>query len=226
MMPKERPNCDRGIGVLGGTFDPVHLGHLHAAAAVRAALGLTEVRLIPAATPPHRAPPRASDQDRATMVALAVRDFPGLVSDARELHRPGKSFTIDTLHELRRELPHCPIYLILGTDAFAGLTGWHRWRELTAFAHLVVIDRPGTDLPELPEALRSWLTQRRGDLPAKAPAGQVFFLNVPPHPITASNVRARLERGETVTDLLPASVLAYIRAHQLYQRQADGSTEA
>lgn len=220
-----KPNAPAGIGILGGTFDPVHLGHLHAAAAVRDALGLAEVRLIPAARPPHRSLPQASDRDRLAMVRAAVRGDPGLIADDRELLRQGKSYTIDTLIELRHESPDRPLYLILGADAFAGLPSWHRWRELGDYAQLVVVDRPGA-APARPTELRpDELAQHRdADAPPGARAGQVLFLAVPPWPIAASEIRARLGRGEAVSDLLPAAVLAYIQSHHLYQRQADGST--
>lgn len=214
-----------GIGFLGGTFDPVHLGHLHAAAAVREKLGLEQVRLIPAASPPHRGSPCAGDRDRLAMVELAVRDFPGLAADGRELDRPGKSYTIDSVRELRAEFPDHRLYLILGADAFLGLAGWHRWRELADFAHLVVVDRPGIPGLPPPEPLASWLASRQS-VSAKAKSGSVLHLEVPPWPIAASEIRARLQRGEEVANLLPPAVLAYIRQHHLYQRQVDGGKKA
>jgi len=212
-----------GLGILGGTFDPVHLGHLRAAAAVREKLGLAEVRLIPAALPPHRDAPSASNRDRLAMVALAVRDFPGLLADDREMRRPGKSYTIDTLRELRAEFPSRALYLIVGADAFLGLATWHRWRELTDFAHLVVVDRPGVPGLKPSEPLAGWLSARHGS--ADGGSGSVMFLEVPPWPIAARDIRRRIGRGEEVADLLPPAVLAYIRQHRLYQWQADGSTK-
>ncbi len=214
-----------GIGILGGTFDPVHLGHLHAAAAVKKKLGLAEVRLIPAATPPHRGTPSASGRDRLAMVELAVRDYPGLVADGRELRRPGKSYTIETLQDLGAELPGRMLYLILGADAFLGLATWHRWRELGNFARLVVVDRPGAPELDAPEPLAAWLAARKIGRGQKT-GGEVLFLEVPPWPIAASEIRARFQRGEAVADLLPPAVLAYIHEHHLYQRQVDGGKKA
>ncbi|CAG0989015.1 nicotinate-nucleotide adenylyltransferase [Burkholderiales bacterium] len=215
-----------GLGVLGGTFDPVHLGHLQAALRAREALGLEEVRLIPAARPPHRARPRTADHHRLAMVQAAVADIEGLAADGRELSRPGPSYTFDTLRELRGESPSRPLFLILGADAFRGLASWHRWQELAELAHLAVVNRPGTDRDELPAALAAWVAKHQ-IRPARpgAPAGGLCFLDIQPLPISASDIRLRLSRGDSVADLLPPAVLAYIRSHHLYQRQADGSAE-
>ncbi len=131
------------IALLGGTFDPVHYGHLRFADDVRRALGLDEVRLLPARDPPHRAGPAATAADRLAMLRLAVAEFPGLAVEERELRRDGKSYTVLTLEELRHEDPQRPLWLLLGADAFLGLPTWHRWREVFALAHVVVVARPG-----------------------------------------------------------------------------------
>lgn len=215
-----------GLGVLGGTFDPVHLGHLQAAIRAREVLGLEEVRLIPAARPPHRARPTTSDRDRLAMVQAAVAGIEGLAADGRELARAGPSYTYDTLRELRGESPSRPLFLILGADAFRGLASWHRWRELIELAHLAVVNRPGADREALPAPLAAWVAEHQArPAAAEAPAGGLCFLDIRPLPISASDVRARLARGDSVADLLPPAVLAYIRSHHLYHRQADGSAE-
>lgn len=215
-----------GLGILGGTFDPVHRGHLQAALRVREALGLAEVHLIPAAMPPHRAKPLASDIDRLAMVQAAVAGICGLVADGRELARPGPSYTYDTLRELRAEFPARPLYLIVGADAFRGFDTWHRWRELVDFAHVVVVDRPGAGPPTVSATLSTWLRQRPAmKMKRDAPAGGVHFLSLPPVDISASDIRERLARGAPVGDLLPAAVLAYIHSHHLYQRRADGNAK-
>ena len=120
---------DEPIALLGGTFDPVHYGHLRFADAVRRELGLHDVRLVPSALPPHREPAHARAADRLAMLDLAVREFPGLVVDAREIVRGGRSYTVDTLEALRREHPATPLVLLVGADAFRGLPAWHRWRD-------------------------------------------------------------------------------------------------
>src|SRR5512144_1390892 len=121
------PARPQSLGILGGTFDPVHYGHLYAADDVRRALELTEVRLVPSGDPPHRAAPVATAAQRMTMLLLAVEEFPALVTDPREIERTGKSYTVLTLEELRREYGDRPLLLIVGADAFHGLPTWHRW---------------------------------------------------------------------------------------------------
>ncbi len=133
----------RPIGIFGGTFDPMHRGHLFACTAAQAALDLAYVRVMPAGDPPLHAPPGASAAHRLAMVRLTVAGRPGIVVDGRETRREGRSFTVDTLAELRAELPDRPLVLLLGEDAFAGLPQWWRWRELLDFAHIVVWTRPG-----------------------------------------------------------------------------------
>jgi nicotinate-nucleotide adenylyltransferase len=213
------------LGLLGGTFDPVHYGHLHLADDVRAALALPEVRLIPAGDPPHRSAPHASAPDRIAMLDLACAEFPGLVVDAREIHRSGKSYTVLTLEELRAEDSRRPLLWVIGADALLGLPEWHRWRELFDLAHLVVAERPGVSLdPALPAALvPEWKARLVSD-PAilrQQPSGAIYRQRVTPQPISASTIRAAIERGgdgaAAVRGLLPDSVLAYIDRYGLYR---------
>jgi len=219
------------IALLGGTFDPVHYGHLRFADEVRRTLGLAELRLVPASDPPHRAGPRASAADRLAMLRLAVAEFPGLVIDEREIARPGKSYTVLTLEELRREDAQRPLLLLLGADAFLGLPTWHRWREIFALAHVVVVARPGVALAEgLPAALvPEWQARFVRD-PAvlfSTPAGAIYEAYVPPQPIAATTIRAQLASGatgrEAVSQLLPRAVLAYIAQHGLYAPPTDAT---
>lgn len=212
------------LALLGGTFDPVHYGHLRLADDVRRALALPEVRLVPAGDPPHRGSPHASARDRVAMLALGVREFPGLVVDTREIDRGGTSYSVDTLAGLRAEMPRRPLALIVGADQFRSLTKWHRWRELIDLAHLIVVPRPGvvidTDLPA--ELARLW-RMRHSDDPRvlrTQPAGAIYVQPVVPHAISASKVRDALARGGTksveIAGLLPADVLAYIESNRLY----------
>ncbi len=218
------------IALLGGTFDPVHYGHLHFADDVRRALRLDEIRLVPAGDPPHREGPKAAASDRLAMLQLAVKEFPGLVVDTTEIDRSGKSFTVLTLHSLRRAHPHAPLLLLLGADAFRGLPSWYRWQEIFELAHVVVVDRPGAEDSPLPAALAAQWNARHTDDPARLlqqPAGAILKVRISPHPIAATMIRAQLSRTEdsatALRGLLPPAVLAYIDQHQLYRSRPDAT---
>ena len=209
--------------ILGGTFDPVHYGHLRVADEVRVTLAPAEVRLVPAKDPPHRGTPSASAADRLRMLELALPEFPELRVDARELERAGKSYTVLTLTELRAAFPARPLVLLTGADTFLGLPSWHRWRELFELAHVAVATRPGATLEAgsmHPQLRQTWEQRRTDDLAAlrTRPAGSIVRLDVVPQPISATAIRAALARGtvEAVRGLLPAAVLAYIENHRLY----------
>jgi len=216
---------DAPLGLLGGTFDPVHYGHLRLADDVRAALALPEVRLIPAGDPPHRSAPNASASDRLAMLELARVEFPGLAVDPREIDRGGKSYTVLTLEALRAEDSRRPLLWIIGADALIGLPQWHRWRELFDLAHLVVAERPGILLDHaLPAALApEWKARLISDpaLLREQPFGAIYRQRVTPQPISASAIRATIARGGDsvagVRGLLPDGVLAYIGRHGLYR---------
>jgi len=219
------------IGLLGGTFDPVHYGHLRAADEVRAALGLAEVRLVPAGDPPHRAAPFATAEQRLAMLDLAVAEFPGLVVDPREIARAGKSYTVLTLEELRAEMPLRPIALIVGVDAFAGFPTWHRWQDVFALAHVVVVTRPGASIDAaIAGSLGDeWVARATTDAEqlASAPAGAIFVQPIRPQPISATVIRRALGQGPAgvaeVRGLLPPAVLAYIDRNQLYRPRTDAT---
>jgi len=219
------------VALLGGTFDPVHYGHLRFADAVRRALGLSQVRLVPARDPPHRDRPKASAADRLAMLELAVTEFPGLVVDDRELRREGRSYTVDTLTDLRSEFPGRPLLLLLGADAFRGLPTWHRWRELFDLAHLVVVERPGVDLEAaLPPPLLAILRERLVADPEQLlsrPAGAILRQPIAPLDISATGIREHIARGAGAAEmnrgLLPPAVLAYIDLHHLYRPGSDAT---
>ncbi len=206
----------------GGTFDPVHNGHLAIARAARDELGTT-VRLMPAADPPHRAPPGADAEQRAVMLELAVADEPGLVVDRREFARDGRSYSIDTLRELRAEMgSDAPIALLIGADSFIGLPSWREWKALFDFTHFVVAPRPGSPLDgQLPQELAAMTEGRWTDSPEvleNAPAGRLFLLDQPLQPESASEIRRRIANGRPWLDLVPAAVAGFILGQGLYPR--------
>jgi nicotinate-nucleotide adenylyltransferase len=213
------------LGILGGTFDPIHNGHLELARELVAALPLSAVRFVPAGDPPHRPAPVASAADRLAMAKLAIAGHAGLEVDDREIVRAGPSYTVLTLEELRAEAPMRPLALIVGTDAFLGLPAWHRWRELFELAHVIVVARPGTalDLTRAPSLLADWDRRRTDDVGALAAsaAGAIVVQPVTPHDISATSIRSALAPGgagiDSVRRLLPPAVLAYIERNQLYR---------
>lgn len=209
----------RRIGMLGGTFDPVHIGHLRSALEVAESLALDELRLTPSARPPHRGTPQVSAKDRLAMVECAAAGVAPLVVDARELQRDKPSYTIDTLELMRGELAASDqVFLLLGWDAFCGLPTWHRWEELLQHCHILVLQRPDAD-SEPPDALRNLLAARSvsDPLALKGPSGQIAFVWQTPLAVSATQIRQLLASGKSVRFLVPDAVLAYIDAHGLYR---------
>lgn len=214
----------------GGTFDPVHAGHVAVASGVARALD-APVWLVPAADPPHRAPPGADAATRAALCALAVAGLPRLGVDERELRRVGPSYTVDTLAELRAERgPFAPIAWLVGADAFLGLHRWHRWGELLGLAHLVVVQRPGHALDGLPCVLAEACAGRWTDDPDALrfqAAGRVLPLELPLRPESATAVRTALAAdgpAGTWAGMLPPAVAEAIRARGLYGLDATTPT--
>lgn len=203
---------DRPIGILGGTFDPVHNGHLRLAVELVQSLGLGEVRLVPSARPPHRGAPAALPGQRAKWLRVAIAEQSGLRLDDRELLREGLSYTVDTLASLRADLPETPLCLIMGRDVIADLPGWHDWRRLFDYAHIILVERPGVD-PELPPEVSAELDRRvshqAGDLAASL-AGRIHVCEPPPLAISSSRIRALLADGRSPRYLLPDVVLGDI----------------
>jgi len=207
------------IGIYGGTFDPVHFGHLRPALEVQQALGLNEVRFIPAGQPPHRDMPHATAAQRLAMLRAAIDAQPGFVVDEREVQRAGPSYMVDTLASLRTELGALPLCLILGYDAFLGLPSWHEWHRLPELAHLVVTHRPGWNHDNLGAELHS-LVKRHAmtatQLP-QAPAGGVTFVEVTQLDISATRIREQVCAGQDIRYLLPEPVYEMIREQKLYR---------
>lgn len=213
------PGYARPLGLLGGTFDPVHHGHLRIALEVLEQQRLAELRLLPCRQPPHRDVPVASPAQRLAMLEQAVAGQAGFRVDDRELHRAGPSYTVDTLLSLRTELPATPLCLLIGQDAFAELHRWDRWRQLFELAHLIVLARPGADLG-LAAVLRAQLERRQlraGSQLRQTLAGGILFQDVTQLQISATHIRQLLASGRSPRYLLPEAVHAYIRNHGLYR---------
>lgn len=206
------------IGILGGTFDPVHFGHLRPALDVRQALALDEIRLLPCHVPPHRPQPLASTQQRTLMLQAAIAGVDGFVIDEREFERDGLSYTFDTLQSLRKDLPGKTLCLLVGMDAFRGLPTWHRWHELLNHCHIVVMTRPRAKFPEKGELAEYIHMHRARDaaMLRTQPTGLLWFQEVTQLEISATRLRALLAAGEQADFLLPADVLDLIHIQGLY----------
>ena len=209
-----------GIGLLGGTFDPIHYGHLRTALDVQQALGLSSVRLIPLKTPPHRDAPEASGEQRAAMIKTAIHDVPCLEIDTRELERNGTSYTVETLDSLRIEHPATPLYLLIGSDAFLQFPDWNRPDDILGLAHLVVMQRPKEREPD-------HYGERVVDAPsmlASEPAGLILFQQVTQLDISATAIRRMVAEGISPRFLLPDGVLEIIIRDGLYKQHKTAYT--
>ena len=216
------------IGLLGGTFDPVHHGHLRLALEARANLNLAEVRLVPAAEPPHREIPQAEMGHRRAMLELAIAGVPGLCLDARELDRSGKSYTVDTLASLRAELADQPLCLLIGRDAFLALHTWRRWRDLPGLVHIIIVDRPGATAAINDPDLAGLYAARHTEDPAalhEAPAGRIYRAAWPLLDISSSRIRELLATGGDIRYLVPDAVVQYITQQQLYKGAHEQKTK-
>ena len=217
------------IGILGGTFDPIHNGHLRLAQEALEQCPLAAVRFIPSGSPPHRTTPIASPQQRLDMVRLALQHNPGFVLDEREIHRTDPCYTVDTLAALRAELDiQQPLCLLMGGDAFLLLHTWHEWKKIFSLAHVVVVQRTGRPLgnalndadPALRHEYQTRLAPAASVLYG-APAGAILVLDMPLLEISATDLRARCAAKKNIHALLPDAVADYIQTHQPYTQYAN-----
>lgn len=213
----------KSIGILGGTFDPIHYGHLRLAEEMLELADLKQIRFIPTGTPPHRDAPQVSAQHRSAMVQLAIADQPAFVLDGREVERTASCYTVDTLRELRAELGATqPLCLLMGGDAFLQLHTWHEWEQLFDLAHIVVGYRPGFTLEErihtATPALRLHYQQRLCAVAAlsQQSSGGIVELAIPKLEISATLIRSRVAKNRSIRYLLPNAVADYIHQHHLY----------
>ena len=218
-MAATAADSSRPLALLGGTFDPVHYGHLRCAEQARQVFGLERLYLLPAGQPPHRVKPVATTPQRMHMLSLAQAEFPNLAIDDRETRREGPSFMVDTLGELRSQNPGRTLALLLGQDAMNGLHRWRRWQHLFELAHIVTFPRPGARPDYAPE-LAAQLERREcagpGALMGK-PAGGFLHLDLELIDVSATGIQATIRRGDSPRGMLPDSVLDYIDAEGLYR---------
>lgn len=201
------------IGILGGTFNPIHYGHLRIALEVLELCELDHVRLIPSAVPPHRPQPEASSKQRLAMTRLAAEHEPQFVVDDCELSRAGDSYTVDTLLRLKQQFPEQTLVFIMGMDAFAHFQSWHRWETILQLCHIVVVHRP--QYIEQPTWCQSHLLSNTTAL-KQGDSGGILFLPVTALDISATFIRQQISQSKSPRYLIPESVWQYIRTHHLY----------
>lgn len=215
----------RRLGILGGTFDPVHVGHLDAAEAARTALALDTMMLVPSHDPPHKAAdPRASGFHRFAMIALAIAERPGYVASDMELARPGPTYTIDTLHALHEQGWHpSQLFFVIGTDAFAEIATWRAFPAVTAGANFVVIGRAGATLDGALSRAPSLRSRVRptGEHASHSAGTGVFLVEARTRDVSSTMVRERLAARQSLSGLVPAAVEHHILTHHLYGADDD-----
>lgn len=205
------------IGILGGTFDPIHIGHINLALETYKALELSELKLIPCNHPLLKITPIANPQQRLAMVKTAIAKYPFLTVDEREIQRGGKSYTIDTLRSLRQELNDIPICLIIGEDQFTAFTYWKDWEKIIDLAHLVVVTRPDHDI-QPNHQLRHLIANRKIDdykLLHQVAGGYLYFQAITPFPISATGIRQQLIRGIIPKAEVPTEIIPMIEEYYL-----------
>ena len=209
------------IGLLGGTFNPIHNGHLRLAQELADALNFSEVRFIPSANPPHKTAPKISAQHRAAMVQLAITDHSLFKLDKRELDRTGASYSIDTLISLQEELGgSVALCLMMGSDAFSKLNTWHRWQALIDYCHIILVQRPASATQpkladELSVLLHNHYTENISDL-TNENAGYIHMQKITALDITSTNIRVQLESELSPRYLMPDNVITHINNNKLY----------
>ena len=217
-MNGEMASSGPAIGIFGGTFDPVHYGHLRAALEAMEILRLQDFRLLPAGTPPHRANTFASADHRLAMLKLALSRYPELQVDDREIRREGSSFMVDTLGEIRQEEGDAPILMMIGQDAANVLDQWHEWHRLFDLAHLVIMRRPESKhiySGALFEQVQPRMVSNPGRL-LNSPAGLILPLEVTQLAISSTEIRRQIRTGLSPRFLLPDPVIDYILEYRLY----------
>lgn len=213
-------NTVRMIGILGGTFDPIHRGHLHVATSLLELLPLDQIHLLPCYLPVHRATPFASPEDRLAMTKLACATLPGITVDDHEIKRQGPSYMVDTLRDLKQENPNDHLCLILGQDAFLEFHHWKQPKEILHYCHLIIVNRPQSAneySPEIQSLVQQYQSTEFSAL-ERLPAGKIFFCTISPLPISATSLRHQFTQRIFDEKAIPQAVSDYIQEHNLYLR--------
>ncbi|MEN8710736.1 MAG: nicotinate-nucleotide adenylyltransferase [Arenicellales bacterium] len=206
----------RLICLFGGTFDPVHYGHLKPLNELQQYLAADAVYVLPASIPPHRPAPQASSEQRQNMLQLALREYPGFILDSRELERSGPSWTVLTLQSFRQQYPDASLCLVMGSDAFNGLSSWYHWQQIPQLANIIVIERAGMETAKRPD----WATEhlvRDVDSLRESKSSSILFVSLKGYDISATEIRQRMAQKLDVTGMLPDKVIDYIRQNGIYQ---------
>ncbi len=208
----------KAVVIFGGTFDPVHYGHLRTALEVRNFLAVQEIKFLPAGSPPHRRNEVSDPHHRLAMLQLALAGLEGFSIDQREIQRRGLSFMVDTLTDIRSEGSNNPVILVLGHDSASSLGSWHRWLQIFSLAHLLVISRPGEQQDFSPQLDAEMSKRQVLDCQQlfEAPSGLVLNLQVTGLSISSRNIRRLMKNGGSAQFLLPDTVLGYLHEHRLY----------
>lgn len=206
----------RLICLFGGTFDPVHYGHLKPLNELQQYLAADAVYVLPASIPPHRPAPQASSEQRQNMLQLALREYPGFILDSRELERSGPSWTVLTLQSFRQQYPDASLCLVMGSDAFNGLSSWYHWQQIPQLANIIVIERAGMKTAKRPD----WATEhlvRDVDSLRESKSSSILYVSLKGYDISATEIRQRMAQKLDVTGMLPDNVIDYIRQNGIYQ---------
>lgn len=210
----------RLIGILGGTFDPIHNGHIRLAVEVLEKLKLDEVKLIPANIPPHRPTPFAPPADRKKMIKLAINDEKKISIDLREIENGNISYTVNTLKSLRDEFSNDILFLIIGVDVFNMIDGWKEWQSLLNYTHIIVANRSSDNEENISGALRNWINENKIDdinFLTSALSGYIYYIDTPIVKISSSMIRTYYTKHKNIDKYLPSNVITYIKENNLYK---------
>jgi nicotinate-nucleotide adenylyltransferase len=217
----DKSDNSMAVAIFGGTFDPIHNGHLTIASELAQLLDVNEVRLVPCAYPPHRGEPNVDTEHRRAMLATALSHTNApLIIDDIELRRSAPSYSIDTVKLLRKDIgADVPLFMCIGMDALSELDSWHQWQQILDFCHIAVSSRPGYKHPDA-GPLSEWIAcHRSDDLSAtqRKPSGCIYFCELSMLDISSTNIRVKLGKGDKVDLMLPDSVISYIQKNRLYE---------